>query len=463
MKSFTRHAVALALGVVLGTTLTVTTQGWAERGSTAAATSERLPLDELRLFTEVLERVKQDYVEPIDDKTLLENAVRGVLSGLDPHSTYLDQQAFDDLQAGTSGEFGGLGIEVDMEDGFVRVVSPIEDTPAYKAGVRAGDLIIRLDDTPVKGLSLNDAVKLMRGAPGTPIVLTIVREGEEKPLKITVQRDIIQVKSVKSDLLESGFGYVRITQFQARTSRNLQEALDELQQQNNGPLKGMILDLRNNPGGVLNGAVEVADLFLDKGMVVYTQGRGEDSKQIFQSTPGDTLKGAPLVVLVNGGSASASEIVAGALQDQRRALIVGERTFGKGSVQTILPLQNGTAIKLTTARYYTPSGRSIQAQGIEPDIKLESLKLTKTDPNDGTGEWREANLAKHLENDTTPDAATPDNKAATPDKADTGDKKPEKSDKAENKTAALAQSDYPLYEALNLLKGMSLMQLNLGK
>ncbi|HXH02955.1 MAG TPA: S41 family peptidase [Candidatus Competibacteraceae bacterium] len=433
MKAFTRQGLVMVLGVVLGASLSMAHYGWAERN----AGSEQLPIDELRLFTEVLERVKQDYVEPIDDKKLLENAIRGILNGLDPHSSYLDQEAFDELQTGTSGEFGGLGIEIDMEDGFVKVVAPIEDTPAARAGIKAGDLIIRLDDTPVKGLSLNEAVKLMRGKPNTAIVLTVVREGEEKPLKITVVRDIIQVKSVKSQLLEPGFGHVRITQFQARTSRNLQEALSQLQQSNGEPLKGLILDLRNNPGGVLNGAVEVADAFLDKGQIVYTQGRTEDSRQSFQATPGDALQGAPLVVLVNSGSASASEIVAGALQDHHRGIIMGERTFGKGSVQTILPLQNGTAVKLTTARYYTPSGRSIQAEGIEPDIKLESLKLSKVEPPSGN-EWREANLAGHLRNDASNGEA--------------------KTSGGSEEKPSLAQSDYPLYEALNLLKGLTLMQ-----
>lgn len=367
MKAFTRQGLVMVLGVVLGASLSMAHYGWAERN----AGSEQLPIDELRLFTEVLERVKQDYVEPIDDKKLLENAIRGILNGLDPHSSYLDQEAFDELQTGTSGEFGGLGIEIDMEDGFVKVVAPIEDTPAARAGIKAGDLIIRLDDTPVKGLSLNEAVKLMRGKPNTAIVLTVVREGEEKPLKITVVRDIIQVKSVKSQLLEPGFGHVRITQFQARTSRNLQEALSQLQQSNGEPLKGLILDLRNNPGGVLNGAVEVADAFLDKGQIVYTQGRTEDSRQSFQATPGDALQGAPLVVLVNSGSASASEIVAGALQDRGRALLIGERTFGKGSVQLSHTLSDGSELRVTIARWFTPKNRAIHGEGLNPDVEVK--------------------------------------------------------------------------------------------
>ena len=390
-----------------------------------------------------------------------------MLSGLDPHSTYLDQDAFNELQVGTSGEFGGLGIEVGMEDGFVKVIAPIDDTPAQRAGIEAGDLIIRLDDTPVKGLTLNEAVKLMRGKPNTQIVLTVVREGEDKPLKITIVRDIIQVKSVKSRLLEPDFGYVRITQFQSRTSLNLKQALTKLQKQNKSPLKGLVIDLRNNPGGVLNGAVEVSDVFLDKGMVVYTEGRNHGSNQRFDATPGDALKGAPVVVLVNAGSASASEIVAGALQDHRRAIIMGQQTFGKGSVQTILPLVNGSAVKLTTARYFTPNGRSIQAQGIEPDIKLETLQLAQTD----SGELdllREADLTRHLINgdaeneeivedeevtqdqETTEDAETAQDQETAEDEEVTQEQetKPKKS---------LAQTDYHLYEALNLLKGLTLL------
>src|SRR5512144_1999948 len=318
-----RNSLLLALGLIVGVSLGAGSHVWAER--TSAPADNRIPLEELRNFTEVLDRIKQDYVESVDDKTLLENAIRGMLSGLDPHSSYLDNESFKELQVGTSGEFGGLGIEVGMEDGFIKVISPIDDTPAQRAGIRTGDLIIRLDDTPVKGMTLPEAVKKMRGKPNTEITLTIVRAGEEKPLKITVVRDIIQVKSVKSRLLEPGMGYVRITQFQAKTMQSLNEAIDQLKQENKGPLKGLVLDLRNNPGGVLNAAVEVADAFLDKGLVVYTEGRSEGTRQNFSATPGDVLQGAPMVVLVNGGSASASEIVAGALQDNRRAVIVGEQ------------------------------------------------------------------------------------------------------------------------------------------
>ena len=296
MRTVTRNGLLLALGLIVGFSLAAGSWVWADRAATPAGSP--VPLEELRSFTEVFDRIKQDYVEPVDDKTLLENAIRGMLSGLDPHSAYLDADAFKELQVGTTGEFGGLGIEVGMEDGFIKVIAPIDDTPAQRAGIHAGDLIIRLDDTPVKGMSLSEAVKMMRGKPNTEITLTVVRTGEEKPLKIKVVRDIIQVRSVKSRLLEPGFAYVRITQFQAKTAQNLSQALSELEQQNKGSLKGVVLDLRNNPGGVLNAAVEVADEFLDKGLIVYTQGRSEDSRQNFTATPGDLLKGVPMVVLV---------------------------------------------------------------------------------------------------------------------------------------------------------------------
>ncbi len=435
---------SLLIGLTLGFLLAVAHHVWAQREGALT-----LPLDELRTFTDVLDRVKQDYVEPIDDKRLLENAIRGMLNSLDPHSSYLDADAFKELQAGTSGEFGGLGIEVGLENGFIKVIAPIDDTPAQRAGIQTGDLIIRLDDTSVKGMSLNDAVKIMRGQPNTEITLTIIRKGEENPIKITLKRDIIRVASVKSRLLAPDFGYVRVTQFQSNTSLNLNQALTALKEKNNRPLKGLIMDLRNNPGGILNAAVEVSDVFLEKGTVVYTEGRGANVRQSFQATPGDSLKGVPMVVLVNGGSASASEIVAGALQDHRRAIIMGERTFGKGSVQTIVPLANGSAVKLTTALYFTPNGRSIQAQGIEPDIKLESLKLATTPPNGDS--LKEADLLGHLKQGQNKQA--PVSEPTDPSAAD-----PTATSSQLSEEASLAQTDYPLYEALNLLKGLTLLQ-----
>lgn len=399
---------------------------------------EALPLDELRTFTDVFGRIKKDYVEQVSDKDLLESAIEGMLTGLDPHSSYLDKDSFKELQVGTSGRFGGLGIEVGMENGFVKVIAPIDDTPAQRAGVEAGDLVIRLDDKPVKGMTLSDAVKVMRGKPGTDITLTIVREGSDKPLSITITRDVIKVKSVKTRMLEPGYGYLRVTQFQSKTGETLRDSLSNLKKENDGKLQGLIIDLRNNPGGVLNAAVAVSDAFLNKGLIVYTEGRDESSRLSFNATPGDMLNGAPIVLLVNGGSASASEIVSGALQDHHRALIVGEKTFGKGSVQTILPLNNGSAVKLTTARYFTPSGRSIQAKGIEPDIILAGLEVKSAD-NKGFKRLTEANLSRHLTNGDEEKEQGKDKKAAGKD----------------NKTEDLATTDYQLYTALNMLKGLA--------
>jgi carboxyl-terminal processing protease len=440
MKSLFRSMPVLAFGALLGASLTLGEGVLAGKNET-----ETLPLEDLRTFTEIFAKIKNDYVEPIEDKDLLENAIRGMLAGLDPHSAYLVPADYKELQAGTSGEFGGLGIEVGMEDGFVKVISPIDDTPAYRAGVKAGDLVIRLDDTPVKGMALSDAVKIMRGKPGTDIVLTIIRDGEDKPLKITITRDVIRVTSVKSELLDSGYGYVRISQFQSRTGDNLREALEKLEGSADGPLKGLVLDLRNNPGGVLSAAVSVSDAFLKNGIIVYTEGRLDDAKLKFNAKPTDILNGAPLVVLVNGGSASASEIVAGALQDHQRAIIMGQKTFGKGSVQTILPMDNGSALKLTTAKYYTPSGTSIQATGISPDIVLENLKFDESNAGAST-RIKEADLARHLEGEGEREK---DSAKST----DTG-----KDGKADKSALPLAKRDYGIYEALNLLKGLAILQ-----
>jgi carboxyl-terminal processing protease len=425
-----------------------------------------LPIDELRAFSEVFGRIKSDYVEPVSDKALITSAINGMLSGLDPHSAYLDADAFKELQVGTQGEFGGLGIEVGMEDGLVKVISPIEDTPAFVAGVKSGDLIIKLDDTLVKGLSLNDAVKRMRGKPGSVIKLTILRKGEAKPLVISVTRAVIKVQSVKSKMAEPGLGFIRITQFQEHTGENLAKALENLQKQNGGPLNGLVLDLRNDPGGLLTSAVAVAAAFLPKdALVVYTEGRTEDAKMHLTASPDNYLRGStssdylkdlpdsfksvPMVVLVNGGSASASEIVAGALQDQKRAVIMGTQTFGKGSVQTILPLGNNTAIKLTTARYYTPSGRSIQAKGIVPDITVND---PATSGLDSALRLREVDLDKHLINDQGEDKSEPTSKQPRTPKARDGD-----GSKAEIAEFG-AKNDYQLIEALNLLKGLSILR-----
>jgi len=435
MKPNLKTFSVLSIGLVLGVMLALAQGVFAERN---APSNFNLPVSELRTFTEVFAKIKNDYVESVDDKTLLENAIRGMLSGLDPHSTYLDPEGYKELQVGTTGRFGGLGIEVGMEDGFIKVISPIDDTPAKKAGMQAGDLIVRLDETPVKGLSLSDAVKIMRGKPGSDILLTVVREGEDKPLKITITRDIIRVKSVKRKMLGDEYGYIRITSFQSKTGENLLEEIDKLQDDSKGGLKGLVLDLRNNPGGVLSAAVDVSDAFLTKGLIVYTEGRDTESRLKFSATPADVLNGNPVVVLVNGGSASASEIVAGALQDHNRAIIMGEKTFGKGSVQTILPMNSSSALKLTTARYYTPSGRSIQAEGIVPHIKLESLRVQKIKTD--FKRLKEADLSGHLDN---------------------GEKAKKKKEKEENKDpiADLADKDYQLYEALNTLKAITISKL----
>ena len=433
MKSFTRTITCLLAGSVIGAFLAVGQGVFAERSDEGS-----LPLEDLRTFTEVFARIKSDYVEPIDDKALLENAIRGMLSGLDPHSTYLVPDDYQELQAGTSGEFGGLGIEVGMEDGFVKVIAPIDDTPAQRAGVEAGDLVIRLDDTPVKGMSLAEAVKVMRGEPGTDIVLTIVREGVDRPIRITITRDVIHVTSVRSRSLEPGYGYIRISQFQLRTGESLREEVGKLREEagDDEGIKGIVLDLRNNPGGVLNAAVSVSDAFLDDGIIVYTDGRMNDAKLTFNAKGSDILDGIPIVVLVNAGSASASEIVAGALQDHGRAVIMGQKTFGKGSVQTILPLENGSALKLTTARYYTPSGTSIQARGIVPDILLDRMHVSRVDGGQGV---KESDLARHLKSE------------------DEGDFEAARQTQQEARELPLAQRDFALYEALNLLKGLHIL------
>jgi len=416
---------------------------------------DELPLAEIRTFTEVFAKVKNDYVETVDDKTLLENAIRGMLEGLDPHSAYLDQEAYRDLQEGTSGEFGGLGIEVGVEDGFIKVIAPIDDTPAWRAGVKAGDLIIRLDETPVKGMPLNDAVELMRGNPGTQITLTIVREGTEKPFTITITRDVIKVRSVRSRTLEPGYGYLRISNFQTHTADDVARELENLRKDNAAGLKGVVIDLRNNPGGILSAAVAVSDLFLEEGLIVYTEGRVRDSKLRFSAKPVDVLDHAPLIVLVNAGSASASEIVAGALQDHGRAIIMGQKTFGKGSVQTILPMANDAALKLTTARYYTPNGRSIQAEGIAPDILVEQLVVEQREEEPVI--VTEANLTRHLENDSEqPAEAKPEGEAAKPGTAPAAPAAPAA------KEPSLAGSDYTLYQALNVLKGLAILEKKAG-
>ena len=457
MRNEIKRAGLILVGVLAGVLLSLNFSAVAQR----EAARFPLPVDELRAFAEVFGAIKSGYVEPVEDKKLITEAINGMLSGLDPHSAYLDQDSFRELQVGTQGEFGGLGIEVGMEDGFVKVVSPIEDTPAYRAGIKPGDLIIKLDDTPVKGMSLNDAVKRMRGKPKSAIRLTIVRKGEPKPFEVTLTRDVIRVQSVKSKLIEPGYGWVRVAQFQEHTGENMVKHIDALYRQ--GPLKGLVLDLRNDPGGLLNGAVGIAAAFLPaKSLVVSTDGRTEDAKRKFVASPEDYLRGnkddylkrlpgaiksVPMVVLVNGGSASASEIVAGALQDHKRATVIGTQTFGKGSVQTILPLGNNTAIKLTTARYFTPSGRSIQAKGIAPDIVVD-------DPNgNGQSRLREADLEKHLSNAQEGDKAGGDKVLQTAPRPAAGGE-----DRPASPLEFASDKDFQFLQAMNFLKGLPVAQ-----
>ena len=473
MRSKLQQFGLIALGVCLGVMISLNFSAVAQREVLGP-----LPVEELRAFTEVFGRIKSDYVETVEDKKLITEAITGMLAGLDPHSAYLDQDAFRELQVGTQGEFGGLGIEVGMEDGFVKVVSPIDDSPASRAGVKSGDLIVKLDETSVKGMTLNDAVKRMRGKPNTQITLTIVRKGETKPIVATLTRAVIKIQSVKSKLLEPGYAYFRVTQFQEHTGETLASAIQTLYKQNQGAMKGIVLDLRNDPGGLLNGAVAVSAAFLPQNtLVVYTDGRTEDAKMRLTASPENYLRGrvkddylsklpaeiknVPMVVLVNSGSASASEIVAGALQDHKRAVIMGTQTFGKGSVQTILPLGNSTAIKLTTARYYTPNGRSIQAKGIVPDIILDD----GTAGRDPALKLRESDLDKHLINDRTKDEKAKDEKdkaaaaapaapvanafnftpSPRPKEVDEKDTKPEPGE-------VVAKSDYELAQAVAFLK-----------
>ncbi len=424
--------LCLAIDICAAETTPTTQSGSATDDPNAVTTlPARLPLNELRVFVEAFDRVSSAYVEEIDDRTLLDNAIRGMLSQLDPHSAYLDRESFSDLQESTTGNYGGLGLEVSMEDGFVRVIAPMDDTPAARAGIQPGDLIIQIDHHPVKGMTLTDSIDAMRGDPGSEINLTIIRNGEAQPIEVVLTREVIQVASVKQRLLEDGYGYIRIAQFQSATGHEVLEAVNQLNRE--GKLRGLVLDLRNNPGGVLQSAVDVSDVFMDSGLIVYTSGRIANADLRFSARSPDATNGSPIVVLVNEGTASASEIVAGALQDHSRAVIMGVTTFGKGSVQTILPLNNEKAIKLTTSLYFTPNGRSIQAEGIVPDIWVERSTVTRAKTNPLN--LKERDLPKHLDN---ANATTPAESPASP-------------------SADLAGTDYQLNEALNLLKGIHIL------
>ena len=463
MKNRIRSLSLIGFGVLFGLLVSLNFSVFADKN----ADPKNLPIEDLRIFAEVFGKIKADYVEDVDDKKLLNEALNGMLGGLDPHSTFLDQDHFKEMQQGTAGEFGGLGIEVGMEDGFVKVISPIEDTPAFKAGLKSGDLIIKLDDKSVKGMSLNDAVKIMRGKPGSSIDVQVLRKEQgAAPFTVKITRAQIKSQSVKSKLIEENYGYLRVTQFQERTGEDVAKSINKLFEENKKPLDGLILDLRNNPGGLLNAAVAVSAAFIPEGeLVVYTEGRAKDSKMHLTAIPENfvrdpkknyikklpaDIQNTPLVVLVNNGSASASEIVAGALQDHKRALIVGTKSFGKGSVQSILPMNNGTAIKLTTARYFTPKGRSIQAKGIDPDIIVE----------DGLSGLmsREADLTNRLSNpeeqkvtsENSKDAEDKDAAAKPAAKTDDGAEALKNFKPVEFGTA----DDNQFTEALNILKGV---------
>jgi carboxyl-terminal processing protease len=422
----------LFISMIIAQSVTVFSAVFAQTESPEADLNAEtpLPLEELRTFAEAFVRIKAAYVEEVSDEELIRSAISGMVSGLDPHSVYLDPDGYDELQTGTRGKFGGLGIEIVGENGYIKIIAPIDDTPAERAGLQSGDLIINIDGKPLRDMPLQETVDLMRGDPGTVINLTIVRDGENAPFDVELERAVIKVRSVRSRTLEPGYGYIRISQFQIATAENLRAQIKDLKSDNDGTLSGVILDLRNNPGGLLNAAVSVSDAFLKKGKIVSTQGRTDGAITSFEASPTDQVDGAPVVILVNGGSASASEIVAGALQDHHRALVVGTKTFGKGSVQTILPVRGAGAIKLTTARYYTPSGRSIQAEGIEPDIFVERLEVTRPEPS--RLRVRESDLRGHLDNE-----------------------------KEQNELSSTAEediSDYQLGEALNLLKAIVLSQ-----
>jgi carboxyl-terminal processing protease len=396
-----------------------------------SSTESRLPLRELRLFTQVFEQIRLGYVEEVSDTELLNNAIAGLLLELDPHSVYLDTEHYSDLQESATGEYGGLGLEVGGERGLIKVISPIDDTPAAKAGIEAGDLIVEMNDAPVRGMGVQKAIDKLRGEKGTSIKLTVYREGQDGPLEFEVVRDTIQISSVRSRFLEPGYGYVRVSHFQRSSGSDFIANVEALKVDNKQMLKGLVLDLRNNPGGLVPASIEMAGALIDGGTVVYTEGRLPSANHSFEAEVGDILDGVPVVVLINGGSASASEIVAGALQDRQRAAVIGTQSFGKGSVQTVIPLGDGRAVKLTTARYFTPNGRSIQAEGIVPDIIVERAEIRPIKMRERT---READLEGHL--------ATADNDAS----AD-----------SENSAIEDLSGDNQLYEAVNLLKGFHLL------
>ncbi len=487
------HAAPLTIAQQTAAPANSTPDGTAPETTTPDTTTEpdikqELPLEALKRFADVFNQIRQGYVEEIPQSELMDFAIRGMMSNLDPHSTYLTREAFSDLQDSTAGEFGGIGIEVGKQNGFITVISPIDDTPAAEAGLQSGDVILSIDEESMENKSLSEAIDRMRGEPGTSLILEIGRTGESEPFDVELERARIPVRSTRERLLAPGIGYLRISQFQRKTHREVEQSLDKLM--SDGPLSGLVIDMRNNPGGVLQASVEVADLFLTGGLVVYTEGRIEDAAAEYSATPGDILDGAPIVVLINRGSASASEIVAGALQDQRRAVIMGTQSFGKGSVQTVLPLSDEIAVKLTTALYFTPNGRSIQASGITPDIIVERAKVTSVetgrriseadlvghlknanapevgdqagDQADDTADTQESSEAANStnpKNDSDAEAAQEGGDANTSDASERSDA--EGSDNFDaDISLRLLEDDNQLFEAFTLLKGLTILRQN---
>lgn len=466
MKISVKHYRVLTLGLLAGTLLgssayaqtatlaaptapaTATTPIPSKITSTATTDDDTTNVNEQEIhnFSAAYNSIKRYYVEPVKDDKIFENAIRGMLTGLDPHSDYLNPEEFKALRDNTAGKFAGLGVEIGVDHGLLKVISPLDDSPAYIAGIKAGDYIIKLDSAPVKGMTLREAMNRMRGQPGTAINLTVLRKGANDPLKINIVRQYVQLKSVKSQLLDNNFGYVRISQFQLPTAEDMQKNIKDMQGKAGGKLNGLILDLRNNPGGLLDSAVDVSDAFLDSNKmknakIVYTKGRMPQTMIQANATPGDVLNGSPMVVLINEGSASSSEIVAGALQDQNRAIILGTQSFGKGSVQTVLPIGADRGVKLTTAFYYTPNGRLIQAKGIAPDVTVEEKQIVeKPDPDPDYEIIHEADLLGHLDNNTATD------------------KPVIKLSKQEEEMATKLKADYQVQQALNLLKGLAVKQ-----
>lgn len=414
-----------------------------------AAEGKGSDYESIELFTDVMAIIKKSYVEEVDTKKLVYGAINGMLVSLDPHSSFMPPDTYKEMKIDTKGTFGGLGIEITIKDGILTVISPIEDTPAFKAGIKPGDQILKIDDKFTKDLNINDAVKRMRGQKGTRVILTIMREGFEKPKEFPLMRDVILIKSVRSRMLDNGYGYVRIAQFQEKTDEDLTKALKQLQEDNKGPLTGLVLDLRNDPGGLLDQAVKVADHFIEEGLIVYTEGREKDSKMQFSAKKGGKEPNYPIVVLINSGSASASEIVAGALQDHKRAVVMGTQSFGKGSVQTIIPLSDDSGLRLTTARYFTPNGRSIQAKGIVPDIIVESLELPKESDKKEGMHLREKDLENHFE---------VTDKDASKDKKKEEKKEDIKDKPVSTKIEDNLKNDYQVMRALDLLKGLEILK-----